>query len=245
MSSQLRLTAQGEADAWQQSAEATVEHAQEQASNGRSLAAVLAAQRSRLEAADARFGEWSARTTSTREIAGKAKAELQRRGQQPSAGGSPGPQSMATWWREFQANADAMDRAIEREHQVVVYDGQKWPPERRLEAGHEEPDTAVPRHESQLEEPRPGIPGFRAEPEAEASKPRGPQAGEPFTADDGRAARLDELQARADQAARRITAQRQELDVSSKHTARTGRDAEAEPAADRQAETPHEMEMEL
>jgi hypothetical protein len=116
MSSQLRLTARAEADAWQQSAEATVGHDQVRADDARSLAAVLAAQRSRLEAADARFGEWSARTASTREIAGKAYAELQRRGQQPSAGGSPGRQSVATWWREFQADADAVDRAIEREH---------------------------------------------------------------------------------------------------------------------------------
>src|ERR1035441_3827281 len=43
MSSQLRLTSQAEADAWQQLAEATVEHDQEQAENAKSLAAVLAA----------------------------------------------------------------------------------------------------------------------------------------------------------------------------------------------------------
>jgi hypothetical protein len=64
-------------------------------------------------------------------------------------------------------------------------------------------------------------------------------------ANDGRAARLDELRARADQAARRIDAQRAELDASSQHTARVEREAQAEPAADQQAETPHAMEMEL
>ncbi len=138
-SSQLRLTAQAEADAWQQSADAEAEHDQVRAENARSLAAALAAETSRLEAANARYEEWSARTASTRERAGKAKAELQRRGQQPPAGAAAGPQNMAAWWREFQADADAMDRAIEREHQAAVHDGQPWPPERKPEAGHEEP----------------------------------------------------------------------------------------------------------
>ena len=76
-------------------------------------------------------------------------------------------------------------------------------------------------------------------------KPRRPEAAEPGPADDGRAARLDELQARADEAARRIDAQRAELDASSEHTARIEREAQAEPEADRQAETPYDMEMEL
>jgi hypothetical protein len=245
-SSQLRLTAQAEADAWQQSAEATVEHDQEQAENARSLAAVLAVQTSRLEAADARFEEWSARTASTREIAGKAIAELQRRGQRPPAGRTSGPQSMATWWREFQADADAVDRAIEREHQAAVYASQ-WPPEGKPEAGHEEPDACAPGRGPQPEQPRPGIPGSRTEPELEASKPgcSQPEAAGPVSADDGRAARLDELQARADQAARRIGAQRAELDASSQHTARAEREAQAEPAVSQQAETPYDIEMEL
>ena len=174
VSSQLRLTAQAEADAWQQSADAEAEHDQVRAENARSLATAMAAETSRLEAANARYEEWSARTASTREIAGKAKAELQRRGQQPPAGGAPGPQSMAAWWREFQADADAMDRAIEREHQAAVSDGQPWPPERKPEAGHDEPHAAAPGREPQLEQTRPGTPGAQTEPEPEASEPETP-----------------------------------------------------------------------
>jgi hypothetical protein len=220
MSSQLRVTAQAAADAWQQSADAKVEHDQEQAENARSLAAALAVQMNRLEAADERFEEWSARTASTREIAGKAKAELQRRGQQPPGREAPGPQSMTAWWREFQADVDAVDRAIDREHQAAVYDSQPWPPERKPEAGREEPYACAP------------------------GQPQ-PEAAGPNPADDGRAARLDELQARADQAARRIDAQRAELDASSQHTARVEREAQAGPAAGQQAETSYDMEMEL
>ena len=55
----------------------------------------------------------------------------------------------------------------------------------------------------------------------------------------------DELQARADEAARRIDAQRAELEASSEHTARIEREAQAGPEADWQAETSYEMDIEL
>ena len=243
-SSQLRLTAQAEADAWQQSADAKAGHDQVRADNARSLATAMAAQTSRLEAANARYEEWSARTASTRDIAGKAKAELHRRGQQPHAGAAPGPQNMATWRRESLADADTMDRAIQREHQAAVSDGQPWPPEPKPEAGHDGPQAAAPGRDLQLERTRPPAAGAQADPEPGASEPETPAA-EPGLADDGYAARLDQLQARADQAARRIGARRAELDASSEHTARIQRETQAEPEAGRQAETPYDMEIEL
>ncbi len=235
-SSQLRMTAQAEADAWQQAADAEAEHDAAQADNARSLATAMTAETSRLEAANARYEEWSARTASTRERAGKAKAELQRRDQQPLARAAPGPQSMATWWREFQADAGAVDRAIEREHQAAVYDGQPWPPERKPEAAHEGPPAVAGGREPELEQSRPGTATIQTDPEPDASEPEisAPEATEPGLADDGRAARLGDLQARADQAARRIDVQRAELDASSEHSARIEREAQPEPAAGRQ-----------
>ena len=154
---------------------------------------------------------------------------------------------MAAWRREFQAGADAIDRAIEREHQAAVNDGQSWPPQRKPEAGHEEPDAVAPGREPQLAHSLPGIPEAQTDPEPETSEleTSGTEAVGPGLVDDGRAARLDELQARADEAARRFDAQRAELNASSEHTARIEREAQAEPEADRQAETPYEMEMEL
>jgi len=85
------------------------------------------------------------------------------------------------------------------------------------------------------------------EPEPEAARPCTPQpeAAVPVPAEDGRAARLDELQFRADEAARRMDAQRAELDASSEHTARSHREAQAGPDVDRQAGTPSDIEMEL
>ena len=243
-SSLLRLTAQAEADAWQQSADAAAEHDQVRAENARSLAAALAAEASRLEAGNARYEEWSARTASTREIAGKAKAELQRRGHQPSDRGTAEPQGMAAWWQDFQAHADAVDRAIEREHRAAISSGRPWPPGRKPEAGHEGPDAAAPEPEPQPGQSRPATPEASTEPESSASKPGTPQseAAGPLSADDGHAARLDGLQARADEAARRIDAQRAQLDASSKHTARIEREAQAEPEAARQADTSCEMD---
>jgi hypothetical protein len=80
VSSQLRLTAQAEADTLQQSADAEAQHDHPGAANATALAAQLAAERQRLEAGDARYEQWSAETHAARDTAGKAKAELQRRG---------------------------------------------------------------------------------------------------------------------------------------------------------------------
>jgi hypothetical protein len=154
---------------------------------------------------------------------------------------------MADWWQGFQADADAVDRAIELEHQAAVDDGRPWPPERKPEAKYEVGYAAAPRRDSQLEQSPPGAAGPQTDPEPDTSEPETPgsETTEPGLADGGRAARLDELQARADEVARRIDAQRAELAASSEHTARIQREAQAEPEADRQAETPHDMEMEL
>jgi len=245
-SSQLRMTAQAEADAWRQSADAEAENDPVRADNARSLATALAAETSRLEARNARYEQWSARTASTREMAGKAKAELQRRGQQPPAGPAPVPQSMSTWWREFQADADVVGRAIERENRAAIYNGQPWPAVPKPDAEHERPRAAAPGRDSQLQRARPGTAEAQTDPEPDASKPEtaASEATRPGIADGGRAVRLDELQARVDQAARLIDAQQAEVCASSAHTARIRREAQAEPETVRQAETPYDLELE-
>ena len=91
VSSQLRLTAQAEADTHQQAADAQTQHDHPGAASAAALAAQLAAERERLEAANARYEKWSVDTHGIRDTAGKAAAELQRRGHaqpesEPSAG---------------------------------------------------------------------------------------------------------------------------------------------------------------
>ena len=176
----------------------------------------------RLEAANTRYDGWSATTATTRETAGKAKTELQRRGhEQPpqkrrslracsNGGRNSGPRR----GRRARARppAPGLDRA-----------GQPWPPVRHPAA--------------QLEAEHAPQPGNSMSGQPEILEPEADP-------DSERAARLDELRARAADAAARVQAQRAELNTSSRHTARIEREAQAEPEAGWQAEASEEIEME-
>ena len=115
VSRELRLTAQAEADTWQQAAAAATRHDPGQSHNAQVLANHMAAERARLETANARYEDWSAKTASSRETAGRAKAELHRRGIQPATAG-PEQQSTLEWWREFEADVEAAGHALARQH---------------------------------------------------------------------------------------------------------------------------------
>ena len=80
VSGTLRVTAQAEADALRQSADAEVQHDETGAASARTLARQLAAERQRLEAGSIRYETWTAGTRDIRAAADKARAELQRRG---------------------------------------------------------------------------------------------------------------------------------------------------------------------
>ena len=224
VSRRLRLTAQAEADAWQQSAAAETEHDPVQARNARALANDMATEKSRLETASARYEEWSATTSSTRETAGKAQAELQRRGHEPAPTETPQPHSTQEWWRESEADVETADQALARQQQAAIDAGHQWPLVRHPPTQPEAEHAPQPRN---FTSDQPEIPG--PEPDRHG----------------GRAARLDELQARSDDAAARIEAQRAEQNASKQYTARMEREVRAEPEADWQAEAPDEIEMEL
>ena len=108
VSRELRLTAQAEADAWQQSADAEIRHDPAGSAGATALARHMAAQREQLEAANARYETWATGTSSRREAAGKARAELERRGlaqqtaeqRQPQTEGEP--ETMVEWWRQLE-----------------------------------------------------------------------------------------------------------------------------------------------
>jgi hypothetical protein len=131
VSGQLRVTAQAEADAWRQTADAAAAHDQPAVSNARTRARQLAAETIRLEAMNATYESWSDRTNTVRETTAQAKPELGRRGQMQPA---EQPSTMAGWWRQFEADLGAMDRAIEREHQAAIAAGQPWPPQHTAQA---------------------------------------------------------------------------------------------------------------
>jgi hypothetical protein len=133
VSSQLQFTAQAEADAWQQAADAATRHDHAKVTNSQALASQLAAECEQLGAVSDRYEEWSAATSGIRETAARAKAELERRGltqkpagqQQPGPGGTP--QTMAVRWQQFQADLTATERALERQRATVA--GAPWPPQ--------------------------------------------------------------------------------------------------------------------
>jgi conjugative relaxase-like TrwC/TraI family protein len=176
VSRQLPLTAQAEADAYQQAADTHTRHKHTVAASATALAAHLAAERQRLEAADARHEQWSADTRAIRDAAGKAAAELQRRGHaQPDDKPYPQPDDNL-----------------------------------RLRSGLE---------------------------------PRTSPENKPVQND--RAARLDELLARANQATQRIAAQQAELRTSSQYTALIELEARTQAEAGRQEQAQAEVELEL
>ena len=237
VSSQLRITAQAEADAWQQSADAEVADDQPGAVNAEALASQLTAEKTRLEALNTTYEGWAGGTRTVREAAAKAKAELGRRRQAQPEESS---QTMAGWWRRLDADLDAMDRAISRERQAAMAAGKPWPPEKTAQAENRRPETGavaeplqrdrdlrVPDHDLPASGPGP------AEPGTEALAPQHKH--------DARPARLDALQARADEAAQRIAADNAERQARAQYTARIEREAHAEP----QAETPDEAEIEM
>jgi hypothetical protein len=218
----LRLTAQAEADALQQSADAEVQHDQTGAASAKALAQQLAAERQRLEADNARYEMWSADTGDVREAAGRASAELQRRGharleEEPQPQANEEPRTIAGWWREFEADLQAVERALARQHQAAIDAGEPGPPQRapELDAG----------------------PTPKASPEDEPAPEQPPQQ--------NRTTRIDELLARAGQAAQRLAVQQAEQQASSEYAARIEREAQAEPEAGHQAEAGGQAEIEM
>jgi hypothetical protein len=73
---QLRATAQAEADARQQSADAQIRNDHAEAASASALAGELAARRQQLEAGNAEYEAWAAQTSTVRENGDKAAAEL-------------------------------------------------------------------------------------------------------------------------------------------------------------------------
>ena len=252
VSRELRLTAQAEADAWQQSADADIRHDQTESADAKALARHMAAQHEQLKVANARYEKWAANTSERREAGGKARAELERRelaqqtaGQrQPEAVGEP--QDMVGWWRQFEADLAAVERAIEREHEAAIVAGQPWPPQRttQAETAHAEAAAVIARLQ------RDGyLPERNPDPEAPTSEPAAANTAAlaPQHEPGGRSARLDALQARADAAVHRIAADNAAREARTQYTARLEREAhtQAEPAPQRQAEAPDGIEIEL
>jgi hypothetical protein len=157
VSHQLKATAQAEADWRDQAAQAQIRKDEAEAKAAADLARILEAERVRLEAVNSEHEEWSARTAATRETAGKALAELERRGRvgKPEQPEQPAEhQSMLQWWREFEVDAEGVDRALTAEQQQTEAEGRPWPPQREHQA-EQEPNADLLEAETADIEPSP------------------------------------------------------------------------------------------
>jgi hypothetical protein len=221
LSRDLRLTVHAEADAWQQSA-AEIRHDPAGSAAATALARHLAAQREQLEAANARYETWATDTSARREAAGKARAELKRRGLAQQAAGQRQPETegepptTVQWWRQLEADVAAVDRAIECEQQAAIVAGKPWPPQ------HESGPVRGPET----------IPG--SDPRADGQS--GP---------DGQTERLGKLLVQTAEAAGRFTAEKAGREARAQYAARLEREASAEPERALQAEASYEAEIEL
>jgi conjugative relaxase-like TrwC/TraI family protein len=240
VSRELRLSAQAETDAWQQSADADIRRDSAESACAKALARQMAARREELEAANAHYEKWAADTSARRGAAGEAKAELERRGltqraagEQRKAGPEDKPQTMAGWWRQFEADFAAVDRAIEREHQAALVAGKPWPPEHKPQpepASEAEPAASPPR---------------TAEPENWSEPPVSSPGAASDYEPDGPAARLDKLLAQASQAAQRVAAENAGRQARAEYAVRVELELRPEPERALQAESPDEAEIEL
>jgi conjugative relaxase-like TrwC/TraI family protein len=222
VSSQLRLTAQAEADALQQSADAHARRDDPGVVSATALAVQLAAERQRLEAANARYEQWSTDTHTIRDAAAKATVELQRReyaqpDRESHAQPEDEPQPTAGWWQRLKSDAEAVNYADACELRGSSNIGGPWRPPKR-----------VPNLDSQsAPEPEP-----RKIPENESAQ-------------EDQAMRLNELLARADRAAQRITAQQAERQAASKYAARIELEGQIQAEVGHHAEACDEIELEL
>ena len=122
---------------------------------------------------------------------------------------------MAKWWQQLEADAEAVNCADASEHQAA--------------------SDAAPRPSQRIPDMNPPStpkPELRTSPENEPEH-------------DDQAARLDELLARADQAAQRIAAQQAQRQASNDYAALMGLDTQTQAEAGHQAEARNEAELEM
>jgi hypothetical protein len=221
VSRQLRLTAQAEADARQQSADAALHRNETQAANAQALADRIAAERQQLEAVNARYEQWSAATASIRETAAKARAELKRRGlgQRSSGSRQPYPETGPPGTAARQPEPDdgvAADYTAGREHQAAALADELRPPERTAEPESTPQDNSA----------------AAREPDSQLGS-------------DHQTPRLDELLTQTAEAAGRIAADNNERQARAEFTARLEREAQAQPEPTSQTQAQYDVEMEL
>jgi hypothetical protein len=210
-----------------------------------------------LSAAQDTRDAWDRAHEAKRLAARTARQELDRRGIEPEPEHRE-PESLTAWWRQFEADAQAAEQALDRQHQAAIDAGQPWPPKPAATA-----TTPDPHAQKAAEEPQPNEyltargPGQQEprEPVPEPAKPQpGPEHEAKPESEPGISQRIDASIRRVHQAGQQAAADAQaEQQERSGYAARIAREAqyEAEPAhpwpssqaEDRSAEMDYEPEL--
>jgi hypothetical protein len=262
VSGELRLTANAEADALQQAADAQVRNDPAAAASASALTGELAARRQQLEAGNADYEAWAAQTRDVRDNGDKAAAELNRRGHTPPYGQPPEPgtkphtimewrpeanQETAhvdpAWWAQVKAAQTASvqaGKAARREasaRAIPVTDAEIA----LYGAGRQDADSTGQR---QVSERRPQAGGS---PKTETINETKPPRTEPAPEHDDPAARLTKAISDMEEVARHFREEQATQQARNGYAARISRQAEAQPEAHATlaAEAPADAEMEL
>jgi hypothetical protein len=168
---QLRATVHAETDAQREADQAHARGNHQEAQAAERLAGILAAQRGPLEPQLTEHDQYAEQTRTVREQGDKATTELNRRGHQPAKrDASPHaaieaepsnletstqtePRTEAQRFSELADNVAAVGRALDRQHQTAIQNGQPWPPQPRPET---EAESGLESSTSAPTEPEPG-----------------------------------------------------------------------------------------
>ena len=255
MSRQLDYHRKQAAGLGRQAEQAAADRDAQLASDSRAAAAEETRQADELSAAQDTRDAWDRAHEAKRLAARAARQELDRRGIEPEPEHRE-HESLTGWWRQFEADAEAAERAIERQRQTAIDAGQPWPPKPSATARTPDPEAHKVIERLQRDGYRPGPGPEHKEPQTAMPEPAKPQPepepeGEPGSDISERIdASIRQVQEAGERVAADVEAEQQErsgyaarIAQEAQYEAETARAWPSRQAEDRSAEMDYEPEL--
>ena len=253
MSRQLDYHRKQAAGLGRQAEQAAADRDAQLASDSRAAAAEETRQADELSAAQDTRDAWDRAHEAKRLAARAARQELDRRGIEPEPEHRE-HESLTGWWRQFEADAEAAGRAIDRQRQTAIDAGQPWPPGPSATARTPDPEAQKVIERLQRDGYRPGLGLEHKEPQTAMPEPAKPQPepeGEPGSDISERIdASIRQVQEAGERVAADVEAEQQErsgyaarIAQEAQYEAETARAWPSRQAEDRSAEMDYEPEL--
>jgi hypothetical protein len=255
MSRQLDYHRKQAAGLGRQAEQAAADRDAQLASDSRAAAAEEIQQADELSAAQDTRDAWDRAHEAKRLAARAARQELDRRGIEPEPEHRE-TESLTGWWWQFEADAEAAERAIERQRQTAIDAGQPWPPRPDTTARTPDPEAHKVIERLQRDGYRPGPDPEHKEPQTAMPEPAKPQPerepeGEPGSDISERIdASIRQVQEAGERVAADVEAEQQErsgyaarIAQEAQYEAETARAWPSSQAEDRSAEMDYEPEL--